>query len=889
MGWTFIGNTIVNRRGGGSLSSYWTQQTLLYYTSRSGVDLLETGSGDNRNAKIIPGCAAIKSTDYIKHTIANFQSGDASGFIEADFYFNGQTDRFTPFATCDEGYDSRYFIFTISNKKAVLLIRSNSPSTFQNIITSTNDLSVGRNVVRFTSTGSAYNLTINGSPATFSVTGTSGANNGNWLSLVTFRDSITFGAFYSYEGTALKTDTTGTNKLFSINYNDEHKWIFTGAGNRVFDIIGGLHLTWTGTDHQSYDIEGLTLLLDSGYSLWKKTGEPDEVVPYKDGVPFDVSAYLATYEKQKDYPGGAAIYNFAPSLIDFDYTDSAHADLDIFDKSNSTVHIATAGMNYYDAANVYRWRQDELHPAVYSTAYKNVGYKGMMMAKSIVSDGIPLDISEIYVLKTDQAGKKEWKFAELCTIQDLAQQVAGEPVYDDNNYLIFFFSVSSYPNIIGDGITDDFAAIQALIDASPVGATIRLGESQDDVFKISQPIYLRSNRNYIIDGIVKIQDGETVALTTDVHINDHLITVADASSFAVGQWVTVIDDNQYFIRDLYFGWGGRITNITGNDITLEGSCNYDMEVSANARCGHSQGCVILDTVENITVSGSGKIDGNRYNQIAVLPSTSDDLLGYWEHQKCAMAFVVFESDNIEIDGLTIEDGLAHSLAISATLTGLSTNIRLKNLNVNTGHDKNILIRFSDSVTVENCATDGDPENTGTDETWEDGLIFYSNCTNCTVNGFVGKNCRRSGFIWNSNSSDGLVANNVTTIGCGTRTGYGVDIDAKNATISNFTINDSFRIGGPYVTTNIVATNIILESTQLQLPNDYLFSIGGDGVTLNNFIMQNSKSKTGFNAIRIIGTDVEFNGGAVVNHTGGMINQDSYNAATWNDFEGLIIS
>ena len=455
---------------------------------------------------------------------------------------------------------------------------------------------------------------------------------------------------------------------------------------------------------------------------------------------------------------------------------------------------------------------------------------------------------------------------------------------------------------VGDGETDDRFAIQNLINIVPENSTIVIGNSRDDVFLLSQPLLFKSNMNYIINGTIKIQDGETVLLTDDTDIGESTLTIAvgDIGKFHVGQWVSATDDNvtsdiegTEFVRELQYAWGGMITDITGNVITLEGNCNYNLAISRNAKMGHSQGCIIIQNAENINVSGSGLINGNRYNQIPVLPSTSLTLHGHWEHQRCAMSFVIWNSHDITLEDITIEDGLAHSLSISSVnldeIKTWNSNILLKNLKVNTGHDKNILVRFTEYMTVEDCEAEGN------NETWEDGLIFYSNCEHIEVDRFTARNNRRYGFSWNSNSNQHLVAKNIETSGNSNRKGYGISINAKSVEISACNIYDTLTIGGAYTTTDVVATNIVVESYQLPrstyLRNDRIVNIAGQRITLNNFIMRDSISKTAFDAIVIAATveDVEFNGGGVYNHTGDMISQTSYDRAEWNDFEGIIIT
>ncbi len=527
--------------------------------------------------------------------------------------------------------------------------------------------------------------------------------------------------------------------------------------------------------------------------------------------------------------------------------------------------------------------------------YKNGVYETKNLASSPVSDAAAYALRAATTYSTRTQGLlwygRGFSLEEMAVITNAFFFSLGQDVeIDVNNF-----------GATGDGETDDFAAIQALINKTGPGSTIRIGHDREDVYFLSQPLIFKSDIDYIIDGTIKIQDGDTVLLTADTSIGENTLTIAieDVSKFAVGQWVSATDDMVTFesagteyVRELQYGWGGVITDITGNVITLEGTCNYNLDVSENAKMGHSQGCIIIQNAENITVSGSGLINGNRYNQIPVLPSTSLSLHGHWEHQRCAMSFVIWNSHYITLDGLTIEDGRVHSLSISSVNLGgnktWNSNILLKNLKVNTGHDKNILVRFTEYMTVKDC------ESTGNYETWEDGLIFYSDCEHCEVDGFIARTNKRSGICTN-NVVNNISVKNIHTLGNSTRTGNGVSLMGQFITAEDILVEDTFAIGGAYTTTDLVATNIIVESNQLPrttyLRHDRIVGITGQRITLNNFIMRNSISKTGYDAIVIASTveDVEFNEGGVYNHTGQIISQASYNKATWNDFEGIIIT
>lgn len=444
--------------------------------------------------------------------------------------------------------------------------------------------------------------------------------------------------------------------------------------------------------------------------------------------------------------------------------------------------------------------------------------------------------------------------------------------------------------VVGDGITDDFAALQNYVNAKQ---TPVIGTTRADEYLISQPINLASNKSYVINGTIKIQDGETVDITADSLVGAHTVEVADPSKFHVGQWVSVTDDNKTVYRESLVAWTGLITDITGDVLTLEGTAHGNFTVAANGRCGHSQGCIIIQDKENINVTGIGLLDGNRYNQIQVICSTGLDLHNFWEHNRAGATCAIWHSENVIWDGVDCKDGLVHTMAICSPnlvpeVPTRNKNITVSNCNINTGHDKCILVRFTEDSTFENITCDG--MDGGNIKTWEDGLIFYSDAYNITVNNFTAKNVGRNGFSWNSEDGDYLTADGITTENCGTFNGAGVDINCTNATLSNLVLGDSIRIGSAYTTNNILINNIEIESN-LTLPFDHILMLYGQDITINNLTIKNSVSKIGEAAIDIsaAASNVVINGTSITNHTGIMITETSYSRATWNNFTGLIIT
>ncbi len=408
-----------------------TDDLSLHYTSRSGVDLFETQSGLNLNAKILPSCGQITTSNYAALDIAAFEGSDQSGYIESRFYFNGTNSLIYLFCVGNNGNTAGYFTVHIINKKVVLTYR-NGVTPPANTLTSVDSLSAGWNTIRWTCNGTSTTLLINGNYASFT-----GTDNGVWLADVqspNTMDNISIGAMVL----SSITYSAETFKIDYVDYSNKHKWIITGMGTRIFDIIGTNHLTWIGTNHLAYDAGASTYMLDNGYSIWTKSGNANEYVPYKNGSPMDSSLGIIGYEKRASYNGGSTIYNYAPSLVDFDYLGTANSRLAIFDKSNTIIHIESGSMSYFDASNTYRWRQDELEDIrIYSELYKKVGYRGRMMIKGTVTSGLVKDFKECVVFSSDKTGNKQWNTAKYCTIQDIVIQDSGIPVLDENNYLTY--------------------------------------------------------------------------------------------------------------------------------------------------------------------------------------------------------------------------------------------------------------------------------------------------------------------------------------------------------------------------------------------------------------------------------------------------------------------
>lgn len=372
----------------------------------------------------------------------------------------------------------------------------------------------------------------------------------------------------------------------------------------------------------------------------------------------------------------------------------------------------------------------------------------------------------------------------------------------------------------GDGVTDDHAAIQAAIDSGY--HFIQIGDTVTEVYLISQVLVIPSNIQIVINGTIKIQDGLTATVTADVAPGATTFEVDSASNFNVGEYVVVTDDLQAVVYATYRGWGGYITDITGLVITLNTVNGLTIAAAQNARVGHCQSCFLIYEKENVKISGYGEIDGNGTNQSQFHASHT---VGVTEEQTGGACINIIDSDNIELDNLKLSEGNMHTLVISG-LTGGAGNTRIfvKRLNVYTGHDKNILVRFCTYGYFSDIYSEG--------AVWEDNLIFYASCYEINMNGFVGKDAGRYNFAWNSNSSVGLNASNIICLGTGD-----FSIAARDANISNVILRDEVRFifNAGFIVKNINVSNVVIQGVTSAII--LYFSGEVERVTINGLWME----------------------------------------------------
>jgi hypothetical protein len=424
----FIGNAICRQSGGG----YWTQQLDLWYKTISGDAFID--SINALNGKILPICNKFTaaSLDVGDYTIANYLSAAGSGTITAFVKVGTNTIYF--FSSTDKASGTAYCNFFIDNNRKINI---NVRAATNNVMVSTNAVSPGWHKIECSSTGAAYGMKLDDASVTFGVT--AGANNGNWFSYVANRDSISIGAtldsspIYGNESIAWVQVDGGTNGY----------WICDNK-NYIYDISGkGYHMTLSGTGRRITGDSGApNYKLTNGYTLYGKAGAINIQVPRLLAGTKIISPTLpAGYVEILDVAGIVTGHNHSDFIMDFDPTDSLDSRLAVFDKSNTTIHVATTSMNYYNSTSVYEWRLLELYdPRIYFD-YFNVGYRGMIYSKigSIEVLGViyPISYTEQLIYSVDKTGIKEWGIMKHCGIDVFADKdVDGNPVYDVNDYVV---------------------------------------------------------------------------------------------------------------------------------------------------------------------------------------------------------------------------------------------------------------------------------------------------------------------------------------------------------------------------------------------------------------------------------------------------------------------
>jgi len=305
----------------------------------------------------------------------------------------------------------------------------------------------------------------------------------------------------------------------------------------------------------------------------------------------------------------------------------------------------------------------------------------------------------------------------------------------------------------GDGLADDTRAIQSALDS---GKNVVIPEG---VFRISNALSPKAGQVIELIGTVRVADANIQPLTADAAAGQPSVTVADASGYSAGQWVTL------GAEDLKIQGGGkikvrreggdcgRIASIAGNTITFELPLRRAYTVAAKARLG-TQPSAFLITQPGVRIHGTGVIDGNKAKQFDFAPADMTPGKGNRGEETRAGCGISIDSllepiAHLRVEGITIRDCILHNLSLYGTQHTL-----ISRMTSSGAHDKNIVLRFSEHCQV--------TENQCLGSEFEDGIILYQGNRHCIVQGNVCSGNARQGICVNAFQTGILLSGNICT-------------------------------------------------------------------------------------------------------------------------------
>ena len=421
---------------------------------------------------------------------------------------------------------------------------------------------------------------------------------------------------------------------------------------------------------------------------------------------------------------------------------------------------------------------------------------------------------------------------------------------------------------------ENYALLQDFITNNE---TVEIGDMPTEIYEISQPLVVPSDRTITLNATIKMMTSDTATLVNDVSQEDSTLVVSDGSLFSVGQWIGVTDTSKYYVYDTWYSWVGEIIDIDEDTIKLGWQAPENYWADSMGMVATCQPIFFLDEVNNVTINGVGTIDGNRDNQ-AQLRGT------IWikkliESFGAGTGIFGVMAKNISISQINIKDCLKHGIAFVGfgSTTDSCRNITISNLYSKNNHDKNIVFYNSDSISISNVTCDS--------ATWEDGLMFYNDVNNVWINNYSATYNGRYGISWQQTNSN-LTANNITTIN---NIQSGIRIGATESTWTNVTMSDRLEIAGLWPTTGNVMNNVTINNSTSKYTIIF-YSDGIDGLTITGLYMNNNGNGAGaaFYSYEYDGgwpSDININNGYITNQNGTISNYGDADII-FNNFTGL---
>ena len=354
-------------------SSYWATRLALKYDVLSGLDLLESFSGSNLNAKVLPVTYIGAGTGYY---YIGAQNLGKSHTIKVNMVVSGAYAFSHSSATGGTGS----WLTLVENSIGYRVGGStrNIPVT----------MSTGYHEIVLVRNERLINITIDGVAQTqFDLTDT---YNLDW-----------------YLTNIGKVAALYTNNVISYVAFNDHEYVLNGE-LVVYDIGTNatklnIGLTTGSAANKTYSIYGSTLPITRGVSIYNKVVRIANLyVPYSSTGAATITP-PTDYLKIRDNPAVAGRLIDVDALIDFDYSDVGEAIKISLKRDDTTVFEDVARTGYYDAANAYRWHISELNRELLTSYYKT-NYKWMVFphweANSVETRG---NIDELLITSADQS------------------------------------------------------------------------------------------------------------------------------------------------------------------------------------------------------------------------------------------------------------------------------------------------------------------------------------------------------------------------------------------------------------------------------------------------------------------------------------------------------
>lgn len=428
-------------------------------------------------------------------------------------------------------------------------------------------------------------------------------------------------------------------------------------------------------------------------------------------------------------------------------------------------------------------------------------------------------------------------------------------------------SATAYTDFFGTSASNTAYENSAIINALITGGhydKIIIGSSATDTYLISQPI-TPNNIEIQYNCILKMMDSVTDPLAANILEDATTFTATDATKFHVGEFVAVTDDDQLVTYAKLRGWGGKITDITGNVITLDTKAPYNYTAANNGVIATLQSVILIDEASNVIIDqAGGYIDGNKAGQSLIHPTykTTGVVEGYT--QACGIS--VFKSSYITItDNVVVRNASMHGISFSSESTAdLNQYLTIGAVHVYDSSEKGIHFKWTAHGTLGDAVVDTC--------VWEDGIMFYSTNSDWVVGDVTTINCGRSGFVWNA-ASTGLTFSSVTTSGC---TDFGFDCASQNVIGGSVITSDRVRFNQTSPTgggcKNVVIDSIAITGSISAITTPTVWLYGGiDGVTIGSLTL-NGCTGIGIRASvlsLLYPQNVVVNGGGIYTNTGAL--------------------